>query len=53
VGCLVLVTIAMIMMVSWAFRAGRIIGLAVLVLAVLVYAAAIALFLICLAVSRI
>jgi len=53
VGCLIVVTIAMIVMVGWAFRAGRIIGLAVLVLAVLVYAAAIALFLICLAVARI
>jgi ribosomal protein L40E len=53
VGCLIVVTIAVIMMVGWAFRLGRIVGLAVLVLAALVYAVAIALFLLCLAVSRI
>ena len=51
VGCLVVVTIAVIAMVGWAFRAGRIVGLAALVLAALVYAVAITLFLICLAVS--
>jgi ribosomal protein L40E len=53
VGCLVLVTIGLLAMVSGAFRLGRIVGLASLVLAGLVYALAIALFLICLALSGI
>ena len=51
-GCLVLVMIALVALVGLAFRAGRIPGLAALIGAALVYAVAIALFLLCLAVAH-
>jgi hypothetical protein len=51
VGCLLVVTITLIATAGVAFRAGRIVGLAVLILAGLGYAVAIALFLLCLAVA--
>jgi hypothetical protein len=50
---MVVVTIALIGMVSLAFRAGRTAGVAALILGALVYALAIALFGICMTVSRI
>jgi hypothetical protein len=52
VGCLVLIMIALVALVGLAFRAGRIPGLAVFIGASLVYAVAIALFLLCLAVAH-
>jgi hypothetical protein len=48
---MVLVTIALIAMAGLSFRAGRIIGVAVSILGVLVFALALALFTICMAIA--
>ena len=53
VGCLVIIAITMIAIVVRAFEIGWIVGLSVAILAVLVYAVAIALFMLCMVVSRI
>jgi hypothetical protein len=50
-GCMVVVTIALITMVGLSFRAGRIVGLAVSILGALFFALAIALFTICMAIA--
>jgi ribosomal protein L40E len=53
VGCLLLITTILASIVVMAFRVGRIVGVAVLILALLVYAVTIALFGLCMVVSRI
>ena len=52
-GCMVFFTIALVALVSLSFRAGRYVGVAALILGSLVYALAIALFVICLAFTRV
>jgi Ca2+/Na+ antiporter len=53
VGCMVIIAITMIAIVVRAFEVGRIVGLVVLILAVVGYALAIALFMVCMVVSKI
>ena len=48
---MVVVTIALITMAGLSFRVGRIVGLVVLILGALIFALAIALFTICMAIA--